>query len=225
MRKLLLASAALAAMTVAANAATITFIASEDAGPATTINTGQSAASVGPVTPALTPDFTFIVTGSTQGFLPAPNLLNANTITVSSTTPGSHTLHLEVDAIGIVGISGLQQFLSHFDVTGQTPAWSTSAFTDINGTILNSAGPFTGGTSAGVDLFALANTTSPFNLSAHWDITTNGAAGNTNLGINISAQAVPGPLAGAGLPGLLTAGFTMLGLGWRRRRRRLAATA
>jgi len=214
----LLALAALLASTSLANAAFISFTASEDAGAPTTINTGQSAASAGPITPATTPDFSFIVTGSTQGFLPGPDLLHAQTITVSSTAGLSHTLHLEVDATGIVGITGLQQFLSHFDVTGQTPAWSTSAFTDINGVTLRAAGPFTGGTSIGADFFDLASVSSPFNLSAHWDITTNGVAGSTNLGIAISATPVPGPLAGAGIPGLVAA-LGMFGLNRFRRRR------
>jgi hypothetical protein len=220
MRKALLATAALLATTAIASAATISFTASEDGGGSTTINTGQSSASVGPINPALTPDFSFLVSGSTQGFLPPPDLLNAQNVTVSSTVGTSHTLHLEVDATGIVGITGLQDFLSHFDVTGQTPQWSTSGFTDINGVTLHAAGPFTGGTSIGADFFDVRNVSSPFNLSAHWDITTNGVAGNTNLGIVVSATpvAVPGPVVGAGLPGLLG----MLGLGgfkfWRRRK-------
>jgi hypothetical protein len=221
MHKLVFATASLLAMTVTSYAATISFTASEDGGAANTINTGQSSASVGPINPAVTPDFTFLVSGSTQGFLPPPDLLNAQNVTISSTTTASHTLHLEVDATGIVGITGLQDFLSHFDVTGQTAQWSTSAFTDINGVTLNSAGPFTGGSSAGVDLFHVTNTTSPFNLSAHWDITTNGVAGNTNLGIVVSASPVPGPVVGAGLPGLVSL-FGAGGLWWRRRKRQVA---
>jgi hypothetical protein len=221
MKKLLLVTTMLVLATASATAATISFTASEDAGAPTTINTGQSAASVGPISPAATPNFTFIVTGSTQGFLPPPDLLNAQNITVSSTTPTSHTLHLEVDATGIAGISGLQDFLSHFDVTGQTPAWSTSGFTDINGIILRSAGPFTGGTSVGADFHDIANVNDPFNVSAHWDITTNGVAGGTNLGIVLSATPVPGPLVGAGLPGLLAA-FGFGGWQWTRRRKKVA---
>jgi hypothetical protein len=218
MKRLLLATVALVAMMATASAATISFTASEDGGAATTINTGQSSASVGPINPALIPDFSFLVSGSTQGFLPPPDLLNAQNVTVSSTTTVSHTLHLEVDAIGIVGISGLQQFLSHFDVTGQTLEWSSSAFTDINGVTLRSAGPFTGGTSIGADFIDFASVSSPFNLSAHWDITTNGFAGDTNLGIVISTVAVPGPLVGAGIPGALAA-FGMGGFSfWRRRK-------
>jgi hypothetical protein len=220
MRKLALALLATAAMIATASAATISFTASEDGGASNTINTGQSSAGIGPITPAVAPDFTFIVSGSTQGFLPPPQLLNAQNVTISSTTTASHTLHLEVDATGIVGITGLQDFLSHFDVTGQTPFWSTSAFSDINGITLSSAGPFTGGTSAGVDLTALFNASSPFNLSAHWDITTNGVAGGTNLGIVVSSVAVPGPVVGAGLPGLLS---MMLGGGWWWRRKRQVA--
>jgi hypothetical protein len=222
MKKLLLTTVALLAMSAAATAATISFTASEDAGPSATINTGQTSASVGPISPAVTPDFTFLASGSTQGFTPPPTLLNAQNVTVSTTDAGvSHTLHLEVDATGIVGISGLVDFLSHFDVTGQTGTWTTSAFTDINGVVLRSAGPFTG-VSTGADFFDFASVTDPFNVSAHWDITTNGTAGSTNLGIVLStgvAQPVPGPIVGAGLPGLVS----LLGYGWYWRRKRRVA--
>jgi hypothetical protein len=40
-----------------------------------------------------------------------------------------------------------------------------------------------------------------------------------NQALGFAVNAVPGPIAGAGLPGLIAACFGLLGLGWRRRRR------
>jgi hypothetical protein len=57
--------------------------------------------------------------------------------------------------------------------------------------------------------------TGKYSLTAHYTIHTTGA-GQANTTISL---AVPGPLAGAGIPGLLTACFGLFGLNrWRRRR-------
>jgi len=61
-------------------------------------------------------------------------------------------------------------------------------------------------------------------FTAQYTINPNGLGGQSNLGVNISdvsAVSVPGPVVGAGIPGLLgMLGFG--GFGWWRRRRKIA---
>jgi hypothetical protein len=46
------------------------------------------------------------------------------------------------------------------------------------------------------------------------------ASGTSGYGGNLSTFAVPGPIAGAGIPGLIAACVSLLGMAWRRRWRR-----
>lgn len=217
MRKFLLATAALLASTAIASAATITFTAQEDGGATTTVPTPNASSSIGPVSFG---DFTILATGSTNGtggVLP-PFLLQGNTISVQQTVAGSHTLNLNVLGIGLTSPTGLTALLSGFDATGLSAGWVATISTDINGIVIDSS-TFTGPISGGHDAaFGAFNLTSPFNASVDFHIVTNGE-GAANLGGALSAAvAVPGPIVGAGLPGLLG----MLGLGgfqfWRRRK-------
>jgi hypothetical protein len=90
--------------------------------------------------------------------------------------------------------------------------------TDINGFTTGST-TFTGPVSNGHDTDFLGfNLPGTFNASLHFDITTNGLAGESNTGAALAAAAVPGPIVGAGLPGLVAA-LGWLGFGRFRRKR------
>jgi hypothetical protein len=220
MRKLGIAlTTALLLASTSAMAATITFTAQEDGGATTTVPTPTATSSIGPVAFG---DFTILATGSTNGpgGVPPPFLLQGNTISVQQTVAGSHTLDLNVLGVGLTSPTGLTALLSGFDATGLSTGWVATISTDINGTIIDSS-TFTGPISGGHDAaFAAFNLPATFNASVDFHIVTNGG-GAANLGGALSAAAVPGPIVGAGLPGLLG----MLGFGgwqWTRRKKKLA---
>jgi len=60
-------------------------------------------------------------------------------------------------------------------------------------------------------------------FQASWDHATDG--GESFYIVPIVTAAVPGPIAGAGIPGLVMACFGLIGLGWRRARRRIGLVA
>lgn len=214
MRKTLFALAALLLSSAAALAGTITFQVSEDAGPTTTVNTGQDAASLGPFTFG---DFNVAsLSGATDPFLALPFLLQGNQIDVSAAGTGVHTLHLTVLGVGLTAPTGLTTLVSGFDVTGISAGWTASISTDINGITVGTttfAGPLSNGTDQDFLNFNLPAT---FSASIHFDINNGGIGGEANTGAALAA--VPGPIVGAGLPGLVAA-LGWLGLGRFRRKR------
>lgn len=216
MKRLLLATAALLALTTASNAATLQFLFSEDAGAITTTNFPSANATLSDVA---TPNFVIRnLSGTTVPDVFDPVLLSGTSIDVSGTGGGetnSHTLHLTINALGLTSPTGLSALLSSFDSSQLTSGWQVTATTDINN-ILLSTQLFIGTGSS--DIASAFNLSNPFNASVHWDITNFGIVGGANVGTVLSAVGVPGPIVGAGLPGLLG----MLGLGgfkfWRRRK-------
>src|SRR5262245_59752580 len=118
MRKLGLALALLLASTAFTNAGTISFTYSQDAGAPTTVNGSTDSESI---TNVNTGNFIIsFASGLTNPDLPAPDLLQADNISFTSTgsAGASHTLHLSVVANGLTSPTGLQALLSQFDVTG-----------------------------------------------------------------------------------------------------------
>jgi hypothetical protein len=156
---------------------------------------------------------------NSETFLAAPDLLSTNTLDVNQTTGGTHQLTIDILATGLTGPGSIEALLSSFSVSGLTAGWNAREQTFINGNPLADTGVFTN-TSDSAFSVNLANVTNPFSAEVLYTINSVGT-GRFNGGIDISAAAVPGPIVGAGLPGLMAA-FSFFGLN-RFRRRKLAA--
>jgi hypothetical protein len=210
---------ALAALTcLPAQADIITITATVDGGPPSSTSSGLGTLTVSNV--ALGPFSLNTVTVTSQVLLPAPGILDTNTLNLQQTATGSHTLILDIIASALTGPGSLQNLLSSFSVSGLTDGWTAREQTFINGTQLADTGIFTtpSGSAFSIDPAFLSN---PFSAEVIYTIVSNGIGG-FNGGTDISVAAVPGPVAGAGFPGILAGLVALWGLN-KRRRRNLAA--
>jgi hypothetical protein len=149
-------------------------------------------------------------------FLAQPDILDTNTININQNDGGNHTLVLDIRAQNLVGPGTLQDILSEFSVTGLTSGWSVFGQTYINGVLQVTSPTVTANSALGS---AVTNVllTNPFEAEVKYTIMSVGI-GQFNGGIDIARTApVPMPIAGAGLPGLIAAGFFGF-VGWRKRR-------
>lgn len=218
----------LAAATVnMANAATVTLGVSEDGGAITTVGVPgagfSSFSGAGPLT-----NYLVSISGDAQPVEPAPGVLGSNNLSVSSVGSGSHFLDVFVTAQGNT-IAALINFISSFTLnsTVGTVATTMSSFLDTanglfttsGGTVtqLGTAGPFSSGPTTGVSQTSLICGAS-CSVTALYHVATTGAA-LSNATINV---AVPGPIVGAGLPGLAAACFALFALARRRRNTAIA---
>jgi hypothetical protein len=237
MRKLLLATVALCAMSAAAMAdATMNVFLSQDAGAFTSTTLGAPGQST--FTAPLPQQFgDFLISNITGSSVPSTNspvLLSSSTLDIQNTATGPHTLDIFITANGLTGPqapTGLVSAFSSFTNEVLSNGWTVDlqtlfSITDqmFAGTQIASAS-FTGGPAPTVFSTSSLDTVDfgagPYSLTAHYTIESTGL-GQANSSVGLQAVAVPGPIVGAGLPGLLG----VLGIGgwqWKRRRKLAAA--
>jgi hypothetical protein len=224
MRKFLLSTTALLCMTAASPAANID-LGVGDPGSVATIASGGGTASVSGST---FNQFIINLSGTGSPPLSGGVLLDGNTIDVKDTGAGPGSISVWVSSTDNNSPLGLQSLESSFTQNLLTAGWSVTAYTYADNTNtafgtqqLLSTTTFSTSDPPDVDLLGTANLgIGPFSLSEQWLISAPGT-GETNNTTDITS--VPGPILGAGLPGLFAACCGMLGLNLRRKRRQLAA--
>jgi len=159
-----------------------------------------------------------------------PPVFSSNTLDLTSTGPFPSTLNIYVTGTG-VDQAGILSILSGFQILQLPTGWtaSESTFADINNGIYTTVTPLgTTGTVNGPVLANLQTTTAtPFTGDNSFSVTERYIITATSLGtfqgdITLTAS-VPGPVAGAGLPGLVMACGGLIALA--RRRRKAAVSA
>jgi hypothetical protein len=180
--------------------------------------------SAGFIGPILGTNFSTNSGGFVSPSLGLPALLDSNSINVSSAAGGEIFIWVTDSGISapLTGIAPFVSTLTSNTLTGAITSLTLQTFYDA------ADGVFTDKTPLGSSSFTATGTATvqtnialgggPYSVTAVYDVVTSGA-GSVNATINV---AVPGPIVGAGLPGLLAAGGALVALA-RRRRRHAAA--
>jgi len=216
MKRLLLAAAAVLAMSASAMAGTMNLMLDQDSGAFTQTFFGAPNQSTFNATNASFGNFNIVnITGSTTPTTSAPILLTSNTLDVQTTTTTSHVLQVWISANDLTSPIGLIDFFSGLTNVALSDGWAVTLETLVSTTNQMFAGTqlatdtFIGGTLPTVfasnfsDLFDVG--AGPYSLTAHYTILTDGL-GQANSGITIAGTETPLPAAvwmfGSGLAGL-----------------------
>jgi hypothetical protein len=217
MKKLLLATVALAALLTPALAGEIWIRAQEDGGAFVDFGPGAGQLSASGSTTNFS---TITADGTTKPLLPDPLQLDSHTLAVDFAGAGaSHTLDVWVTAEDLTG--NLDAFLNTYTSNRLNVGWTVLAETLVSTTNQRFAGTSISDitfNSIGIDIETANFSTGvgPYSITSHWLITSDGTSGSASLTTVTSAVAVPGPIVGAGIPGIL-AMFGMGGWAWRRK--------
>lgn len=223
MKKILLATVAVLALTGVASASEV-LVGEGAAGSVVTLASGGGSAAV---SGASVGNFNITLSGASAPILSLPDILNGNTIDAVLAGGGPQSVTIWVSSTGNTGPLGTQDLLSSFTQNDLTAGWTVTALTYADNTdtaygtqqllattVFNSSDP----PDVSVITTAMLGA-GTYSVTDQWIISASGA-GDTNNTTDITVATTPLPAAAW----MFAGGLGILGFMGRRKRRSTAST-